>query len=325
MTIQEVSANSGLVLELLNTRAEIEPESKFNLGCKPKERELQLIDKFTETYIIDKKKAKAKVVLGHFDNRPNQYFTYALEIVIAPIADLSADYAGQIKIIDCVNDDASSDGGGAYFADGYYVWTDKKRYDGRGIRKESDTLSARSIREVLSECGFNSSRHFSKRKKPCVILINLKCRVIEWLGAKGKTQINTKPFADDIANTVSSLSPSDAIIPWSSIRSSDPSSSEPKGGKQTAIDYLRDWLWDRRKKVEADPTLKTRDRLTQSGVFYRVRRVMIEGGFEPPKDWGITRTTLQNSIMKTCQELWSDENITREKLGIIAVKSRNAL
>lgn len=45
---------------------------------------------------------------------------------------------------------------------------------------------------------------------------------------------------------------------------------------------------------------------------------MVEDGFEPLKDWGTTRSTLQNSIMKTCQELWPDENITRERLGIVA-------
>lgn len=39
----------------------------------------------------------------------------------------------------------------------------------------------------------------------CILFINLRCRVIEWLGAKGKTQINTKPFARDIVETITKL------------------------------------------------------------------------------------------------------------------------
>lgn len=317
MIVGEVSADPKLILELLNIRTGMPPESKFNLGCKLKYREQQLIDSLAESYEIDKEKAKAKVVLGIYDNRPTQYFTYALEVVIAPRTDLSDYHAGEVEIIDCVNDDASSDGGGTYFNGSKYAWYDRKRYDLFGIEKELKSLYALSIRGILAECGFNTSDRFSRRRKPCVILINLKCRVIEWLGAKGKTQINVKPFEDDIAETVSKLAYKMPSYHGEGYGASY-TSEEPKEEKQTAIDYLRDFLWYRREKVEADPTLKTRDRLTQSGVFYRVRRIMIAEGFKPPKDWGTTRTTLQNSIMKTCQELWPDENITREQLGIVA-------
>ena len=52
------------------------------------------------------------------------------------------------------------------------------------------------------------------------------------------------------------------------------------GGNQQypAIQYLRDFIWDRyqaiygnaKKGIQGDPTLKFRDPLTQSGVWYRI-------------------------------------------------------
>ena len=91
--------------------------------------------------------------------------------------------------------------------------------------------------------------------------------------------------------------------------------------EDVAADYLRDFLKKRYVDIQADPTLKNRDRLTQSGVWYRIRPIMIESGFEPRIDWGKTRRTLQGSIKQRCaelsQEVWH-EKVTREDLGIIA-------
>ncbi len=74
----------------------------------------------------------------------------------------------------------------------------------------------------------------------------------------------------------------------------------------------------RKKAVEDNPSLKVTDRITQSTVWYRIRPIMVENNFQPRKTWGITRETLQNEINETCRELWPDEDILREDLGIIA-------
>ena len=42
---------------------------------------------------------------------------------------------------------------------------------------------------------------------------------------------------------------------------------------------------------------------------------MIEAGFTPQKDWGITRKTITGGINKTCDALFG---LKREDLGIIA-------
>jgi hypothetical protein len=84
-------------------------------------------------------------------------------------------------------------------------------------------------------------------------------------------------------------------------------------------------LIERRKAVEADPSLTVKDRLTQSGVWYRIRPEMIRNGFRPRNrstdskgrtiyDWGSTRKGLTSRIRKTIEELWPEEDITREYL-----------
>jgi hypothetical protein len=84
MVVEDISTNADLTQELLDIRNGMPPENGFKLGCKSKAREIQLIDSLAESYAIDKSKAKAKVLIGRYDNRPTQCYTYALEVEIAP-------------------------------------------------------------------------------------------------------------------------------------------------------------------------------------------------------------------------------------------------
>ena len=87
------------------------------------------------------------------------------------------------------------------------------------------------------------------------------------------------------------------------------------------ISYLKDYLRARKQDVEADSSLRIRDRLTQSGVWYRIRPLLIRDGFMPKNGesgWGAARKGLTGAISKTINELWPVENITREHLGIVA-------
>ena len=45
---------------------------------------------------------------------------------------------------------------------------------------------------------------------------------------------------------------------------------------------------------------------------------MVTDGFEPRKNWGITGKSFADNIREHCKQLWPDENITREYLGIFA-------
>jgi 5S rRNA maturation endonuclease (ribonuclease M5) len=307
MPIQELTNKPDLIVKLSKAlRAGMKSESKFKLPYNKEERELELIENIAENYAIDTNKAKAKVVTGHYkDDNTGQEFNYALEVVLAPRTDMGVRDAGRIDIIGNVNSTPSIDGGEKYF-DGSYAWQDKKH----------KWITSSGIRGILHECGFNSSGYVSdaKKKVSSVLYINLNTPCPDWLGSAGKTHIDLRPYVNDIAKTVSSLAykmPSyhGQGYGWSNESCGDT--------EDSAKSYLEDFLRDRYAAVKADPELKIRDRLTQSGVWYRIRPKMIKAGFTPRKDWGTTRQSLQNSISKVCTELFG-EDLKREDLGIIA-------
>ena len=78
-----------------------------------------------------------------------------------------------------------------------------------------------------------------------------------------------------------------------------------------------------------NPSDAVKDRLIQSGTWYRVRPKMIAAGFRPRKkvidgkgraiyDWNTVRKGFTSSINKVIKELWPDGSVTRESLGIVA-------
>ena len=320
MTIQELSASPEQILELWNSREGMKAEATFKLGCKPKAREKQLINSMGGIYRIDTERGKAKVVIGHYSNN-QQTYTYALEVAAAPRTDLDANHAGEVEIIDCINDLASPGGGGAYFDGGDYNWTGEKG------KLKGIPQSAKSIKEIAYKCGFDHNSHLSKAKKPCLLFINLKCRVIEWLGSKGKTHIQTTPFARDIAETVSKLV---YLMPSYHGEGYGRTYTSTLTKKKTAIEYLVNFLIERNKAVDANPNLIVVDRLTQSTVWYRIRPFMMadydKGIFKPKKSWGDTRRYLTSIIDDLCQgellyqgeEIFPRQSLSREDLGIFA-------
>lgn len=326
LTVGEVKKDPNLITELYTSRKGMQSEKEFKLGCKRKVRELQLIDSLGTVYKIDKERAKAKVVLGRHEDE-DQTYCYALEVVIAPLPSLEGrKWAGHVSIIDSVNDLVSANRNGSYFDStnhSTYNWIGEKG------KQKGVILYASTLKEVLTKCGFNNDTNLSKVKKPCVLYINLKCRVIDWLGAKGKTHFTLDPFAKDIADTVTTLAYKMPSYHGEKLWSSDIYTEDEEESDGRYIGYLRDFLRKRRDEVESDPSVRIRDRLTQSGVWYRIRPVMIDDGFKPRNkskdrngrtvyDWGTTRRGLTRRINKTIAELWPDEGITREYLGIIA-------
>ena len=287
----------------------MQPESKFKLPYKKAYREKELIDSIAENYEIDTKKAQAKVVTGHYDGDGTQVFNYALEVVIAPRKDIGVSHAGEVEFIGNINSTPSIDGGAGYFSNGNYLWFDRN----------GNRMSATSITSILHECGFNTSSYYtSKKRMPCVVYVNLKTPCPDWLGSAGKTHINLIPYADDIAKTVSSLAYKMPSYHGKGFAIKYESYSSIQDPDQVAKNYLITFLEERREAIEADPSLKIKDRITQSGVWYRIRPHMKKAGYEPRKDWGTTRRSITGSISKVIKELWPDENITREDLGIIA-------
>jgi hypothetical protein len=310
MTVQEIAASRQLIQELyIALRAGMQPATKFKLPYKKAERERELIQNLAEVYNIDTMRAATKIITGHYDG-DGIVFPYAIETVMAPRKDMPALYnAGKVEFIGNVNDSPAIDGGERYFSDGNYQWIDKK-----GVSR-----TASSVSNILHECGFDPGGYnISKKRVPCVVLLNLRTPIPDWLGSAGKSHINLNPYAEDIAKTISSLAYKMPSCHGKGFAQIHYPSYSTKDEAQIAIEYLRTFLKKRKEDVYADPSLKVADRLTQSGVWYRIRPVMVEAGFEPRDSWGKTRRTLTGEINKVCEELWPGENITREDLGIVA-------
>ncbi len=314
MTIQQLVDNTEKIRYLFTElRARMQPESP-KLPYNKKARERELIQDLAQNYEIDVNEARAKVVIytwpseHEHDRFSSQIFNPIIEVAIAPRR--TRQYGvSQIEIIGSINSVPGIDGGETYFQGGHYVWMDKD-----GYRRE-----ATDIRSILSECGVNSIGNAGWKKAPCVIFIDLITPCPEWLGSAGKTHINLVPYQDMISKIVSDLAhkmPSIRTNPGASFNSGGWSSVAERGEYK---EYLEDFLKARKQAVEADPSLRIRDRLTQSGVWYRIRPRLIDAGFVPRKDWGTTRRSLTGDIKQTIEDLWPrHKRITREYLGIVA-------
>ena len=312
-TIQEISLSPQLIHQLyedMRDTSKMAAPTRFKLPYKKPVRELELKQSLAQHYDVDKERAYAKVVTDHYDG-DGIVFPYAIETAIAPITEWRAKgiEPGYIKFIGYINDSPAIDGGEKYFSDGNYSWHDRR----------DKLMTATSAKEILQRCGFDTGDFYdSKKRFPCVIILNLITPIPEWLGAAGKTHINLKPYARVIADTISNLAYKMPTCHGLGLGRDYYLTGGSKDENQIAKNYLRKFLIDRRAAVQADPYLKVKDRITQSGVWYRIRPEMKIKGFEPRESWTQTRRTLQSSITDVIEELWPDENLTREDLGIVA-------
>jgi hypothetical protein len=324
MTIQNIVKDPKLMQALFEKLRVMPPESKFKLPYRysKKEREQELIDNLAEIYSIDKSRAHARVITEthiEYDSKdfrganekPIRVFNYALEVAIAPRRDLGQVHGGQIAIIGGINDSISVEGGESYFSGGKYEWFDKQGYSQGPVN---------GLRDILATCGFNTYKSMSQRRAPSVILVNLKSPCIEWLSSAGKAHIDLRPYAEDIAKTVYSLGYKMPSYRGQGFATYDKYFST-RDEDQIAQEYYLTFLRERYRAIQANPSLKDTDRITQSGVWYRVHKRMVLKGFQPQKDWGTTRESLTHRINEFCERLSREEwgrKVTREDLGIIA-------
>jgi hypothetical protein len=309
-------SNPKQIEELYYALKKIPPERHFKFPYNRKEREQELIDTLAEDYNIMVDKAHAKVVSGYaYDG--TIAFSYGLESAMAPFDDGNSYQAGEIEFIGSINSGMHIiDDGSGFFSGGLFTWTDKK----------GGTLQAQSVRDILHECGFNTNLLMSKRRFHSVLYLNLLTPIPDWSGGAGKTTIALSPYTDLIAKTVSSLAykmPSyhghgyGATVQYYGVKDSS----------QVAANYYKDFLKERHLAIQANPSLRISDRITQSGVWYRVHKEMVKKGFKPREDsngqinWGRTRESQTGLIKKYCEDLstWKwHKRVTREDLGIVA-------
>jgi hypothetical protein len=305
MTLQELLSSPKLIERLYSALRKMPPDKSYKLPYTKEDRQRELIELLAQEYNIDLRHTHPRIVTGHYDDG-SIAFNYALEVVLAAFKDRDDTMAGRVEFLGYINSDTAVDFGGEYFEGGYFSWQDKK----------GNPLDASSVREILRECGFNTSVAMSKRRFHSLIYLNLLTPIPDWIAGAGKTHITLRPYEKLIAKTVSTLAYKIPSYHGHGYRATIEYST--RDDSQIAKLYLENFLKKRKAAIDANPQLKIIDRITQSGVWYRVRPDMINGGFEPPESWTLTRRTLQGSIQKVIDELWPDLHLTREDLGIVA-------
>jgi hypothetical protein len=328
-TVQDIAYNNRQIAELFTAlRKGMQPESP-NIPFRIKDRERQLIDQLSryKKSRMDLENARAKVAVGHFPSQLNtdekakevgineRSFYYWIEAAIAPLSDLTSNSdAGKLEFIGYVNGTPPLDGGMSYFENGDYCWTNKA----------GDFVRETGMRQLLEVCGFSTHIHFSQRRKASVLFLNLQTPCPEWQGSAGKTHINLEPYQKLIAETVSKLA---YKIPSLHGKGIHTIWNTGLGGIYKP--FLVDFLKNRHKQIIRNPSDAVKDRLTQSGTWYRERPKMIAAGFKPRNkvidskgreiyDWNAVRKGFTGSINKVIEELWPDGSVTRESLGIVA-------
>jgi hypothetical protein len=328
-TIQDIAYKNNEIAELFSTlRKGMQPES-LNLPFKIKDRENQLVDQLAKYKKgrIDLENTHAKVAIGHFPPSLNgrekarevsineRSFYYWIEAVIAPLSDLpSNDDAGKLEFIGCINGTPSLDGGMSYFENAEYSW----------VNKSGDYVNATGMQELLAACGFSRYKNFSQRRKASILLLNLQTPCAEWQGSAGKTHMNLEPYQSSVAETVSKLAYKIPSLHGEGIRTIWETG---LGGFYKP--FLIEFLKNRHEQISGNPSDTVKDRLTQSGSWYRVRPKMIAAGFKPRNkvtdskgseiyDWNAVRKGFTSNINKVIKELWPDGSVTRESLGIVA-------
>jgi hypothetical protein len=317
-TVQDIAYNNKQIEVLFTAlRKGMQPESLI-LPYKIKDREKQLVDQLAKYKKgrINLENAHAKVAVGHF--LPLLYssekakvginersFHYWIEAAIAPLSDLtSKGDAGKLEFLGYINGTPSLDGGISYFEDGMYSWTNKA----------GDCVDAIGMRELLAKCGFATNLYYSQSRMASILLLNLQTPCAEWQGSAGKTSINLGPYQNLIAETVSKLAYKIPSLHGKGIRTIWDTG---LGGFYRP--FLKEFLKNRYEQIKRDPSVAVKDRLTQSGVWYRIKPILLVAGFRPRNnDWAAVRKGLTNSIRDVIRELWPDGSVTRESLGIVA-------
>lgn len=158
-TIQEIAASPQLIhqfYEELRDTSKMTAPTKFKLPYKKAVRELELKQSLAQHDDLDKERAYAKVVTGHYDG-DGIVFPFAIETAIAPIKKWRAKgiEPGHIEFIGYINDSPAIDGGEKYFSDGNYSWHNKK----------GELKAATSAKEILQRCGFDTGDFYDSKKR----------------------------------------------------------------------------------------------------------------------------------------------------------------
>jgi hypothetical protein len=167
-------------------------------------------------------------------------------------------------------------------------------------RKE---MTASNIFGMLERYGYSFYKENCK-KPNTTVFVNLISPRVDYRNY-GKSNINLEPFADTVAETVYKT-----ISSVGGGRTVNALFEE----KYTIKDFLKQLLHERHQDIERDPTLKDKDRWTQSTVFYRLRPMLLEAGYGA-EEIGKKRQYITKMIRPVSEE---SLGVKREEIGIFA-------
>lgn len=284
MTIRELKEDSKNIAQLYHKlRRTMSGNSKLKTQFDTNRHvRTQAIKKRVEDFGYEVSDIKYRLIHDYYNNCEIQ-FPYIFEIAVLHIENASK--SSPLTVINGVNSSFRyiSPFNGKYL--GTYNWKTRN--------KEHE---ASSVNEILERYGHTNSKEKS-RKPPSFIFLNLVSPRIDYEDY-AKTHLNLRPFAHTIAGSL-----------YKMCSRNDPGTNSD-GEKIFAKDILIEVLEERWNAVRKSPDSKRHDRWTQSTVYYRTRKRMMDRGMEP-----VTRKYITEMIRDVCREEWK---VTREDLGIFA-------
>jgi hypothetical protein len=273
-----------------------------------------LLKRIAAVHMVDESYVQYKVVRARYVSRDKKVnFPYVFEVMAVPFDDINTNHH---LFIGAVNNSVSIINRGRSLYDGEYHFEHKGRQ-----------INTWNMEGILSRW-YGDSLKEAKKSWPCVIVANLLTPKVHWR-EQGKSTHVIEPFANTIVETIAKVMKQ--IPTFHGLQDLEPKAPKSNIRKKHAIDYLAEFLIERKKAVDADPDLIYRDRLTQSSVWYRIRpqmRIDFENGiFKPNKSWSQTRRYLTSIIDNLCKgdelyqgkKLFPGEDLIREDLGIFAI------
>jgi hypothetical protein len=196
---------------------------------------------------------------------------------------------------------------GSYF---FMIGADKEtfRWQTQSDKKNNNNIrTSRSLFDVFEHYGYSYKK--DKCKKPrSLIIVNLISPRIDYK-SYGKSSIDLTPFADVIAETtVKACSGGSGGGLSRGILFSINGTEEPV----SVIGLLRRLLEERLVAVQQDPTLKEKQKWTQSTVFYHLRPIPLANGYS---NEDVDRQYITSEIKNVCEDYLG---VKREELGITA-------
>lgn len=255
---------------------------------------------------LDSKKAFYKLIRGYYRSNTVEY-PYAIEVLAIPYySDIVIDFYNRPGM--------ESEVTSVFLPSINYSFS---------IKPEAQN----DVKTILSRCGFNFIDKYlnSHRNVPSVILFNIISPRPEYTG-HDKSSIDISNFTGKIVEAAQRIQKGiptcrAAEISFKVNKKTGENTlfKTGKGGKRTAISYVREFIKGRVDAIDRDPSLRGKGigRITKQGTHYGIRPTMQKEGFEPEISWSTTREYMVKLVDQIVKEV-SGGRYEREDLGIIA-------